>query len=1077
MPVNLKNLRAAIHDFAWDKVFRASLKWTKPTDNLRVEVVDTQQYTLTPIADTGGMQVYVVRSAEGTLPPRPTRNKIETRLRRTQVEHLLIFEDAAQQVAVIQWVKRGQQGRRVREFTYRRGDSGEALIQKLQGIAFEIGDFDPQGRIEISKVTARVSKNLDVEGVTKKFYEEFKRQREEFQTFLAGIPLDSDQRWYVSVMLNRLMFISFIQAKGFLNHNPDYLRERLAWSKATLGPDCYYRGFLRVLFFQGFAREPGQRGADVNQMLGTIPYLNGGLFLPHPIEEQYGDAIDIPDSAFDTLLAFFSLWRWHLSERPGTSDREIDPDVLGYIFEKYINQKQMGAYYTRDDITGYICRNTIIPALFDKADLSLAPHDLPRTIADYLYPTMRQEELLPTETEREQVARHSRVAALIADAQAGKIATINDAVTANLDLESLMGDLIPQLDAPTVYRLYTTLAGDPHAGTLPLSILDPTAGSGAFLFAALRILTPIYAAVLDRMEELVTAHAQPLTQGRKGAKEGHSSLKNVAPSRLSVKESATLQDVLAAAEAHANRDYFITKSIVVRNLYGVDLMAEATEICKLRLFLRMVADLDEAKHIEPLPDIDFNIRAGNALVGYARPEEIGLVYSGKAVGMNQRQQKLLNDIKTVQRELTDYRNAQLQFNPSATEGRDARNAIRERLDAVNASLDNDLIKIGQIRTEADGSSNTQPFHWFTAFYEIISEGGFDVIVGNPPYVEYSKVRGDRKIDGEDRYKIYGYKTEDSENLYAYTMERAIKMLSSNGRYGMIVPVGAISLKETSSLRRMFQRSLGLSWVSSYAIRPAKLFDGVDQRLSILLGTHSDKDTLFSTRYYHWYSEERDVLFQILNYIEVDQLLLDNIIPKVGDERSLAIIRKITTQQPSVSQYLSKSSQHLLHYHRSPRYWIRGMDFEQYFKSATRSRSIHHFRDLYVSDLPILKFIGAVLNSSLFFFWFIVSGNARNLTGDDVKDFPIGMPSSLALTEVGKLFDMLMTDYKHNSFIRVRKDAEFQEFNISASKPIIDDIDRALATHYGFTDEELDFIINYDIKYRMGRDAGDGGDEE
>ena len=69
----------------------------------------------------------------------------------------------------------------------------------------------------------------------------------------------------------------------------------------------------------------------------------------------------------------------------------------------------------------------------------------------------------------------------------------------------------------------------------------------------------------------------------------------------------------------------------------------------------------------------------------------------------------------------------------------------------------------------------------------------------------------------------------------------------------------------------------------------------------------------------------------------------------------------------------------------------------------------------------------------------------------------------------------MADYLANSFVRVRQDCEFQEFRPSMSKPIIDEIDQVLARHYGFTDEEVDFIINYDIKYRMGRDAG--GDDE
>ena len=157
----------------------------------------------------------------------------------------------------------------------------------------------------------------------------------------------------------------------------------------------------------------------------------------------------------------------------------------------------------------------------------------------------------------------------------------------------------------------------------------------------------------------------------------------------------------------------------------------------------------------------------------------------------------------------------------------------------------------------------------------------------------------------------------------------------------------------------------------------------------------------------------------------------------------------------------------MHYHRSPRYWIRAMDFEQYFKSETRSRSVHHFRDLHFSDERYGKFIGAVLNSTLFFFWFVSVGNGRNITGSDVEQFPIGTVADGLLNAMPKLFGKLMRDYDKNSFVRKRADCEFQEFRPSLSKPIIDDIDADLAKHYGLEAEELDFIINYDIKYRMG----------
>ncbi len=83
------------------------------------------------------------------------------------------------------------------------------------------------------------------------------------------------------------------------------------------------------------------------------------------------------------------------------------------------------------------------------------------------------------------------------------------------------------------------------------------------------------------------------------------------------------RDILAQVAKHPNRRYFMLKSIIINNLYGVDIMEEATEICKLRLFLKLVAQIERFEDIEPLPDIDFNIRAGNTLVGFATQEEVG----------------------------------------------------------------------------------------------------------------------------------------------------------------------------------------------------------------------------------------------------------------------------------------------------------------------------------------------------------------------------------------------------------------------------------------------------------------------
>ena len=138
------------------------------------------------------------------------------------------------------------------------------------------------------------------------------------------------------------------------------------------------------------------------------------------------------------------------------------------------------------------------------------------------------------------------------------------------------------------------------------------------------------------------------------------------------------------------------------------------------------------------------------------------------------------------------------------------------------------------------------------------------------------------------------------------------------------------------------------------------------------------------------------------------------------------------------------------------------------------------KQLTFSELLEAQTASASLNSSLFYWWFIALSDCRHLNSREIDSFPIGLLNMTIGTKqsLTQLNSLLMKDYQKNS---VRKEAQYKatgkvvydEFYPKHSKPIIDEIDRVLAQHYGFTDEELDFIINYDIKYRMGRN----GDEE
>ena len=248
--------------------------------------------------------------------------------------------------------------------------------------------------------------------------------------------------------------------------------------------DGFYRLFLLRLFHEGLGMPESERDAELVAELGQVPYLNGGLFDVHDLEHDYPD-IAIPDEAFERIFAFFDAYQWHLDDRPLRNDNEINPDVLGYIFEKYINQKQMGAYYTKEDITGYISRNTIIPFLFDSAkkecpiafqpgrgvwrllqedpdsyfyaavhhgitydihnnkDLDVV-QELPADIAAGLDDVAQRggwnepapdTYALPTETWREHVARRRRYEEIYAKLEAGEVTSINDLITYNLNIE------------------------------------------------------------------------------------------------------------------------------------------------------------------------------------------------------------------------------------------------------------------------------------------------------------------------------------------------------------------------------------------------------------------------------------------------------------------------------------------------------------------------------------------------------------------------------------------------------------------------------------------------------------------
>jgi hypothetical protein len=1079
MTVNISRIRACIQEFRFEDLFIEELGWDQYRNRLEI-MVDGDTVTLNAFAQKRGMVAFTVAA----IPEYKLRRKIEQQVAKAHRENIIIYTDQTQQIW--QWVRR-ETGKPLanRERQYYKGQSGENIAQILAGIAFSLDEEDD---LTIVDVTSRVRAAFDMERVTRRFYDRFKRQHDAFLAFIEGIPDEDFQRWYVSVMLNRLMFIYFVQKKGFLDGDVDYLRNRLSQIEGN-----FYRDFLCPLFFEGFAKK--EHPAAIRRLLGDVPYLNGGLFLQHQIEELYGDAIQIENEAFEKLFDFFDEYRWHLDERPLRADNEINPDVLGYIFEKYINQKQMGAYYTKEDITEYISKNTVIPFLFDEARKAVKiAFEGEHTVWDllvenpdrYIYPAVRHgaelplpqniaagldhvnqrgdwntpappEYGLPTEIWRETVARRVRYEDVRDKLVNGEVHQINDLITLNLDIQQFAQDVIDFTDSPDVIRAFWKAINR-------VTVLDPTCGSGAFLFAALNILEPLYEACLERMEAFLAE------LDRTG---GH-------PQKYS-----DFREVMERIRQHPNRRYFILKSIIVNNLFGVDIMEEAVEICKLRLFLKLVAQVGDKGKIEPLPDIDFNIRAGNTLVGFATLEQLKQAITNPKG--NAPKLMLLPEeeasLKAIERKAADVDRLFGLFRQQQTElGGEVRPEDKAELKRRLGELEDELNRLlaGQYGVDTTKSAqyaqwlkSHQPFHWFVEFYGVLKNGGFDVIIGNPPYVEYSKVR--------KAYTVFAYETESCGNLYAYMTERSFRTLAEQGRLGFIVPLSIVSTERMSSLQKFLILNCRTYWLSNFDVYPSKLFEGAKQRLTITLSSHKNRRTTFiSTGYTRWKPDERARLFPLLKYNAVDYLDNHSAIPKAGSSIEVSILQKLQTKK-SVP-HANNGSTVAFYVHRIPYNYVKAVNFTPYFwNERDGEKKSEDYKPYYLIKTEYAKPALAALNSNLFFWWWYLLFEGYHCGRHEVETFPLGLTEmdQAIKSRLMQLADELMEDYRANS---ERREAQYrttgkviyEQFAPRKSKPIIDEIDRVLARHYGFTDEELDFIINYDIKYRMGDDLG--GDE-
>lgn len=799
MTIDFHQTRELLQEFQFNDLFVQQMGWSfPPTEKAVLMEIDSQIYHRQMIAELSGVVVFEITAADGQIPNATTREAIYKEIAELVRENLLIFLDGNRTQSLWYWVKR--EGTKIypRDHVCIKREPCDLLLSKISALKVDLAELEA-GAPSVIDIAQRLQTGFDVERVTKRFFEDFKQQHVEFLKVIRGIDNETDRRWYTSAILNRLMFVYFLQRKGFIDDGKtQYLQQKLKESQQR-GTDLFYREFLQALFFEGFGKPQDQRSDNTNALIGDVKYLNGGLFLKHQIEQKYLNII-IPDVAFENIFNLFAGYSWNLDDTPEGKENEINPAVLGYIFEKYINQKAFGAYYTRPEITEYLCDRTINKLILDRINQS---------------------------------AKHK--------------------------FESIT-ELLIRLDANLCRRLLYDILPN-------LSLLDPACGSGAFLIAAMKTLIYVYSAVIGRIKFL-TDH--------------------------------NLNSWLRQIEKeHPSLNYYIKKRIITDNLYGVDIMEEATEIAKLRLFLALVSSAHDVSELEPLPNIDFNIMAGNSLIGLMQVNEAD--YEGHRDQLNLFRKTYREVLEEKNRLITTYRSATT-YSENLQDLRDNIAAKKsESLETLNEILLEEFkpLKINYEEAQLSGKVKKRPlamadiealkpFHWGYEFDEILQrKGGFDAIITNPPweifkpnakefFVQYSDLVTKKKMDikafekeqdrlledteighawlryqsqypyvsayfrSSEQYKnqisiVNGKKSGTDINLYKLFVEQCCNLLRSGGECGIVIPSSIYTDLGAKQLREMLFSQMQVTGLFCLENRK-EIFEGVHRSFKIVVLT-------------------------------------------------------------------------------------------------------------------------------------------------------------------------------------------------------------------------------------------------
>ncbi len=761
-------------------------------------------------------------------------------------------------------------------------------------------------------------------------------------------------RDYIKKMMGRITFLHFLQRKGWMCGDLNYMQNMFERSPYK---DDYLDSVLEPLFFGILNTKPAEREKVFNDygwnlsLLAEwtdIPYLNGGLF-ERDVEDEPESRF--PADYFKRLFQFFSEYNFTIDENdPNDAEVGVDPEMLGKIFENLLeDNKDKGAFYTPKEIVRYMCQESLIAYL--ETNTSIAK--------DKIRPFV----LSPEEG--------------VVD--------------------------IPESKKPKLL-----------AALEEVKICDPAIGSGAF--------------PMGLLNELL--HCREVLSGEHYDRAG------------------------------------IKKSIIQNNIYGVDIEKGAVDIARLRFWLSIVVDEETPS---PLPNLDYKIMQGNSLIESFMGVDLSRLTYEKESKKDQGEISLFDDAKnrlqkTVSQLLATY---------YSCSDHDKKFKLRKHIsDTINEQLEAQayapsiLEKLRNINL----AENNQFFLWHTWFSDVFNredgKNGFDIVIGNPPYgAKYSEIEKKYYKDKYVTTKTIKNVQKGSFDTFTLFIERGYDLLRKNGSFAYIIPISITSSDSMTGVHRLLMNNCDDIYLSSYAVRPKPVFENATVNTSILLFR---KSMTTCTKLYSTKMHRRNENFKLqtlvdnINYIDVKEYILYGRIPKIGLQVEQEILGKLSICT-KLKELILPSGAPIVYRFAGGRY----------FKVVTNfSNGSSAERVIYFSSKKIANAIGCILSSNLSFWFYQIYSDNLNWKNYEVENFTIPMLSTDNIQYLDNLYSYYLADIERNANVRFSSGSSsynvtsFKEYKIGKSKAIIDEIDDYIGPLYGLTKEEVEFIKNYEVEFRL-----------